>query len=118
MSDPDDSDYQSECDHQHDNYSCDRCSMLTNTLKCIEDALQLQSENLPKDMKEELTFRVRQAKTNIQAWKAHLLRYVNQDEARVDILEALDETSVFLTQDWAMKFIPRKFRESQKEMGN
>jgi hypothetical protein len=89
--------------------------MLTNTLKCIEDALQVQSENLPKDVKEELTFRVRQAKTNIQAWKAHLLRYVNQDEARVDILEALDETSVFLTQDWAMKFIPRKFRESQKD---
>ena len=114
LSDPDDSHYQSECDHQHDKL-CDRCSMLTDTLKCIEDALQERSENLPKDMKEELTFRVRQTKANIQAWKAHLLRYVNKDEARVDILEALDETSVFLTQDWTMKFIPKKFRESQKD---
>jgi hypothetical protein len=58
LSDPDDSHYQSECDHQH-NKLCDRCSMLTDTLKCIEDALQEWSENLPKDMKEELTFRVR-----------------------------------------------------------
>ena len=42
------------------------------------------------------------------SWKAHLLRSVNQKEAR------LDNTFV-LVQDWAMKFLTRKFRESQTD---
>lgn len=114
LSDPGDSDYQSACNHHHDSLY-DRCTKLTNTISCIEEALEKQSENLTDDMKEELMFRVRQAKKNIDAWKLHLLRYVNQDKARVEILELLDETSVFLTQDWAMKLLPKKYRESQKD---
>ena len=60
-------------------------------------------------------FTVKKAKKHILAWKAHLLRSINQDEVRLDTIKALNETSVFLVQDWAMKFIPRKFRESQKD---
>ena len=45
----------------------------------------------------------------------HLLRNVNQDEARTDALDMLDETSVLLVQGWAMKFLPRKYRESQTD---
>ena len=56
-----------------------------------------------------------QAKQNILAWKAHLLRCVNQDEAPLKVINALDESSVLLVQDWAMKFLPRKFRESQSD---
>ena len=66
-------------------------------------------------MREELEFCVKNAKTAVMAWKAHLLRSVNQDEARVQVLEELDETSVFIVQDWAMKYLPRKFRESQTD---
>lgn len=55
------------------------------------------------------------AKQDIVSWKAHLLRSVNQEEARLDIMNALDDTSVLLVQDWAMKFLPRKFRESQTD---
>ena len=40
---------------------------------------------------------------------------MNQDEARVQILEELDEMSVFIVQDWAMKYLPRKYRESQTD---
>ena len=67
------------------------------------------------DTKEEMEFTVKKAKKHILAWKAHLLRSINQDEARLDTTEALNETSVFLVQDWAMKFIPRKFRKRQKD---
>ena len=31
------------------------------------------------------------------------------------MIERLDEKSVFLVQDWAMKFLPRKYRESQSD---
>ena len=44
-----------------------------------------------------------------------LHKHFNQDEARLDTIEALNETSVFLVQDWAIKFIPCNFRESQKD---
>jgi len=40
---------------------------------------------------------------------------VNQDSAREELLEKLDEASVLLVQDWAMKYLPRKYRESQTD---
>ena len=47
--------------------------------------------------------------------ETHLLRSVNQDQARLDILDKLDDTSVLVILDWAMKFIPRRYRESQAD---
>ena len=38
---------------------------------------------------------------------------MNQDEARIKVIDVVDENSILLVQDWAMKFLPRKFRESQ-----
>ena len=35
--------------------------------------------------------------------------------SRINVIERLDEKSVFLVQDWAMKFLPRKYRESQSD---
>ena len=53
------------------------------------------------ELKEELRFAMGKAKQDIVSWKAHLLRSVNQEETRVDIVNALDNTSVLLVQDWA-----------------
>jgi len=66
-------------------------------------------------VKEELRFVTGKAKQDIVSRKAYLLRSVNQEEARLDIVNALDNTSVPLVQDWAMKFLPRKLRESQTD---
>ena len=72
----------------------------------------MDKDNIPLEEKEEMKFIVTQAKKNIEAWKAHLLRSVNQDQARSDILDKMDDTSVLVILDWAMKFIPRRYRES------
>ena len=56
----------------------------------------------------------REAVQSINAWKAHQLRSTRQDEARTCILDSLDENSVHVTQDWAMKFLPQ-YRESQSD---
>ena len=116
LSDPRDSDYQSSCDdHTHQDI-CDRCEELTTLLHEIEEAIMnMPTHNVSEDTRDELLFVFDQAKNNILAWKAHLLRSVNQDEARLDVLDALDESSVLLLQDWAMKFLPRKYRESQSD---
>lgn len=116
LSDPLDSDYQSSCDdHTHQDI-CDRCEELTTVLQKIEEAIRkMPTHSVSDDTIQELLFVFEQAKNNILAWKAHLLRSVNQDEARLDVLDALDETSVLVVQDWAMKFLPRKYRESQSD---
>ena len=95
--------------------SCDRCDQLASTLCEIESALTAQADNLLPDVNEELAFMVKQAKANILAWKAHILRSMNQDAARVDVLESLDKSSVFVVQDWAMKYLPKKYRESESD---
>ena len=49
------------------------------------------------------------------AWKCHLLRTVRQDQAPFNALDLLDERTVLLVNDWAMKFIPQKYRKSQAD---
>ena len=113
LSDPTDLDFHSSCSHEHIDL-CDRCNKLKSVLEDIDEAITRVSDD-NTDVKEELTFVTIQAKQNITAWKAHLLRSINQDEARINAVDALDQTSVLLVQDWAMKFLPRKYRESQTD---
>ena len=75
----------------------------------------MPTHSVSEDTTQELLFVFHQVKNNILAWTVHLLRSVNQDEARLDVLDALDESSVLFVQDWAMKFLPRKYRESQSD---
>ena len=115
LSDPRDKDYQIICTRDHLE-TCDRCYLLSSVLAEIHDAIEKMSDsNVSSDVVEEVNFIEGQAKQNIWAWKAHLVRCVNQDEARIEVIDALDENSVLLVQDWTMKFLPRKFRESQSD---
>lgn len=112
LSDPRDKDYQIICTHDHLE-TCDRCYLLSSVLAEIHAIEKMSDSNVSSDVVEEVNFIEGQAKQHIWAWKAHLLRGVNQDEARIKVIDAVDENSVLLVQDWAMKFLPRKFRESQ-----
>ena len=111
LSYPQDDDYIKKCDHEH-NARCDRCEILPNVFHEIQEVLGSVDCDEERD---EMEYKTSEARQNIQAWKAHLLRSINQDAARHEILEILDARSVFLTMDWAMKFMPRKFRESQSD---
>ena len=117
LSDPKDADYQSTCSHHH-NDCCSQCNGLAVVIDEIEKVIEktvIGPEDVSKEVNDELTFLTERAKRDVNAWKSHLLRSVNQDKARLGILEGLDEISVLLVQDWAMKFIPRKYRESQTD---
>lgn len=115
LSDPKDKDYQTVCkDHKHD-LECDRCSILRQVLQDIKDSIACPKVNCSSDDKEEMEYIIKQAEESILAWKAHLLRSINQDEARLRVLDKLEPNSILLVQDWAMKYLPRKFRESQSD---
>ena len=92
---------------------CDRCNLFSVVVQEVE--FQLDKADMPHEEKEEMKFVVAQSKKNIEAWKSHIIQYINQDEARLDIINALDNSSVLVVLDWAMKFIPRKYRESQAD---
>ena len=76
----------------------------------------LKKAECTNDTQEELVFVASQAKRqHIHSWKSHLLRSTNQDDCRVDVIKDLDETSVLLVLDRAMRYLPRKFLESQTD---
>ena len=87
------------CPHDHLE-TCDRCELLASVLADKHDALEkMFDSHVSRDVIEELAFIEGQAEQNILAWKAHLLRCVNQDEARLEVINSLDESSVLLVQD-------------------
>ena len=92
---------------------CDRCNLFTAAVSDIQK--NLMNANCTTEQREEMEYIITSCKSNIEAWKAHLLRDANQDLARQEILESLDENSILLVSDWAMKYVPKKFRETQRD---
>ena len=109
-----DEDFTTECDHQHD-LRCDRCDLIPSVFDEVELALKDSALALSSEDKKEMEYVICESKKNIEAWKAHLLRAINQDEARLNLLQGLNPASVLVVLDWAMKFLPRKYRESQSD---
>ena len=112
LSDPIDADFKQTCHHEH-TVKCDRRDILVSVL----DEIVLVSKDVkcPTEDKDEIEYLICQSIKSIKDWKAHLLRSINQDEAKHDILNQLDENALLLVSDWAMKYLPRKYRESQRD---
>ena len=53
-------------------------------------------------------------KNNMFEWKYHLIRNWIQDQIKYEILNNLKEDEIYVHMDWAMKFMPQKFREKQE----
>ena len=113
LSDSRDSSFRQRCQHVHEEHRSE-CDSMNSVLNEICEFVERDS--FPsKDDSDEAQYLAQHSRDTILAWKAHQLRTVRQDKARLEILENLDYGSVFLTQDWAMKFLPRKYRESQSD---
>ena len=109
LSDPSNDTFEKKCDHSHAEI-CAECHKLGESLATIETACaELKSE----EERDDTTCLVQNAKKDILAWKTHQLRRVNQDPAKYDVLDILIHNSALLVMDCAMKFLPRKLRESQ-----
>ena len=106
-------DFQAKCGHPH-NESCEQCCLLKEVLTTLESECSY-ALCTDKD-KEDILHTMKQAKNNNMTWNAHQLRSVHQDQAKTSVLSKIKSKSdVFLVQDWAMKFMPRKFREPQSD---
>ena len=91
---------------------CEQCENLNSTLAAISEAVA-KAPFHTNDDRDEAVYLTNQATLAIQSWKCHLLRSAHQDQARLDIIDALNQETVFIVNDWAMKVLPQRNRESQ-----
>ena len=110
LSDPNNSDYFSSCNHEHD-LSCHECARLTCLVEKIDEKLNDKNVLLTEEQRARSQYDHKQATNSILSWKAHLVRTLVQEKAKQDVLTNLDKESTLLIMDWAMKFLPIKFRE-------
>jgi len=104
-----DADLKLSCSHVH-NETCDQCTSLALALRDIEKLLT-EVPFASEDNRDKAFYLFRSAKLAILSWKCHLPRSVKQDQARLDALSLLNEGTVLLINDSAMKFIPQRYRE-------
>ena len=83
LSDASDGDFTTECDHELD-LKCDRCELIPSIFEDVESTLKDLSA-IDNEEKNEMEYVISQSKKNIMAWKGHLLRDINQDEAWLNL---------------------------------
>ncbi|KAK3721866.1 hypothetical protein QZH41_011502, partial [Actinostola sp. cb2023] len=110
-----DAEFHGKCAHDH-LITCDGCEDLKNAIVDLQLSLSSSTINYSSsDVQEELQYDVDMAALKIEEWKAHVLRANHQDVAKSDIIDSLNVNQVFLIMDWAMKFLPSSFRETQRD---
>ncbi|KXJ23181.1 hypothetical protein AC249_AIPGENE10415 [Exaiptasia diaphana] len=114
LGDPKNTKLSRTCDHEHD-LSCSSCDKLKSLFDTIENEVVKLAHDLENVEGDDMLFTCKHAIQDINNWKSHQLRYMRQDQARFDAIDFLDEKTVFITQDWAMKFLPQKYREMQAD---
>jgi hypothetical protein len=115
LSDPDAEDFQIKCKHQH-LLICESCEELRTTLMELETAIKEHFQSLfTHDHRETLVHDFKLAQEYVFKWKAHIVRSVNQEKAKQDALENLDESSALIVMDWAMKYLQVRYREKQSD---
>ena len=89
-------------------------------LEAVVEEIRVKIEDgsgagLDDDAKRKLHFDYDKAKEAIGACKAHNIRVVNQDLAKQDVLSKLNGNNCLIVMDWAMKFLPLRYREQMRE---
>ena len=114
LSDCTNSDLRQLCDHRHEEV-CEQCENLNSMLASISEAVARAPFHKDDD-RDEAVYLANHATLAIQSWKCHLLRSAHQDQARLDVIDALNQETVFIVNDWAMKFLPQRYRESANRL--
>lgn len=102
-----------ECQHSHTS-TCESCDIMYNVKSEIQNVVE--STNFPSiHEREEVKHDFEVSAEKVLAWRDHSIRTVNQDTCKRDILENLKSHEVLIIADWAMKYLPQTFRETQSE---
>lgn len=95
-------------------FRCQNCLCLRETFHRLQYIIE-KNIKVKDDIRHRLLYRLNHNVQLINDWKKHIVRSVHQEHARKYILNVLDSSSIFLIADWAMKWIPSWYRESQRD---
>ncbi|XP_076085029.1 uncharacterized protein LOC143055862 [Mytilus galloprovincialis] len=112
LSDPTEPKFSASCNHNHER-QCEKCAMVESCLDMINE--KINQIEIPTTILEEMKFEMEMAEKHLMEWKKHLLRTVHQESARRNILKSLTTKQALVIMDWAMKFLPFQYRETQSE---
>lgn len=112
LNDPSEEKFQRPC-NTSDNVECKSCISLEKVIEAI--TAEIDSVNADQEVKRRIKDECKQHIESINTWKAHLMGTVNEEEAKQDALAALDEQSCLIVMEWAMKFLPLRYRERMSE---
>ena len=116
LSDENDPNFRKNCPHQHST-NCNDFQALRDTLRELEIAIKETSWTpYSCEHKEDLLYEFERAQADIYLWKAHILRSINQEEAKPDLLKNKDPSEALIIMDWAMKFLQLKYREIKSSL--
>ena len=110
LSDPKEEQLMQSCLHSH-LIECDRCQELHDLFLSLEKEIGKISERCPMASDDICDLCFLLDKDKIEQWKAHILRSVNQEEGKKEVLDKLEPTETLLVEGWAMKFLPLHLRE-------
>ena len=65
--------------------------------------------------REEVQYDIENSLDKVINWRNHCIRSINQDRCKSDLLKEMKENQVLIIADWAMKYLPQTFRETQTE---
>lgn len=99
------------CTHAHD-AACSRCEQVKDVLGDIQRAVS-RARFSDDNEKAKVLYKTTDAIESILEWKRHQLRTVYLDREKQKVVEDLSQDTVFITLDWAMKFLPTRGREEQ-----
>lgn len=114
LSDQFDPDFQEQCAHHHV-LRCAQCDNITSCLQKMHKIIKTgKTLNFySKDHKDDFLYDMVKSSDDVDRWKAHIMRSVNQEMAKQDIIANLDSNTCLIILDWAMKFLQLRFREKQ-----
>lgn len=92
------------CSNGHSG-TCNSCSDLHDLLN--------ELTALGKELSDDVIYDVGIAKENILKWQHHIIRHVQQNKAKVNVLDLINEGTCLWIRDYCQKVLPMQFHESQ-----
>ena len=107
--------FKSTCEHGEHDEVCPHCESIPKLLMSLLGAVKFVRENfqLTELQSNELYYAIDQAQHSISHYKNHLIHAYVQNTYWDELVDKESLDTVFITQDWSMKFLPIQFRESQ-----
>ena len=111
LSDPKDELFNVSCQHEH-TIQCDRCGLFEETSEKLKEYANMESNQEERNI---LLHDLSNSKEKIDNWKTHIIRTVNQDSCRTELIQGLRPNQMIIIMDWAMKFLPMLYRQKQSD---